>query len=215
MSSAYRYGNWDGAFNGDTASEIAQSRTDRDNHEIRRAGRFIPVMSEKQWQEGWPRRANSAWPSRPGCARSAADGNSRTTTSASTRSRCPRSCATTTRCPTAAALLAYHYQLDTDKGIVPGPYLRNYPHHTIRLDIPRGDKLRDYFNHRGLSAPDDELRYFEGCISKKASPLRPLSRVSKTDDKSLAAHKNLLTFILEDDLIREEITEVLLVSIAK
>ena len=42
-----------------------------------------------------------------------------------------------------------------------------------------------------------------------------LNRVSKTDDKSLAAHKNLLAFILEDGHIREQITEVLLVSIAK
>lgn len=42
-----------------------------------------------------------------------------------------------------------------------------------------------------------------------------LNRVSKTDDKSLAAHKQLLAFILDDDLIRDEITEVLLVSISK
>ncbi|KAK8067566.1 hypothetical protein PG996_006678 [Apiospora saccharicola] len=122
-----------------------------------------------------------------------------------------------------AALLAYHYQLDTEKGIAPGPYLRKYRDHTIRLDIPRGDKLRDYFNHRGLSTTGDELRHFEGCISKKvdfpvflvAAVEDNLNRVSKTDDNSLAAHKNLLIFILEDDLIREEITEVLLVSMAK
>lgn len=68
-----------------------------------------------------------------------------------------------------AALLAYHYQLDTEKGVAPGPDLRKYRDHTIRLDVPWGDKLGDYFHHRGLSATDDVLRYFEGAISKKAS----------------------------------------------
>ena len=42
-----------------------------------------------------------------------------------------------------------------------------------------------------------------------------MNRVKKIDDKSLAAHKRLLTFILEDDLIRQDITEMVLMSMAK
>lgn len=48
MSSFYRYGNFDGN-NGETASELAQARTDMTTAEIHRAGEKINVMSEEEW----------------------------------------------------------------------------------------------------------------------------------------------------------------------
>ncbi|KAK8876875.1 hypothetical protein PGQ11_001821 [Apiospora arundinis] len=124
----------------------------------------------------------------------------------------------------AAALLAYHYQIECENGTVRGPPdVYKYRNHNLQLDVPWDAKLKTFYHHRGLSVKDDELKYFEGCVSKKvdfpiflvAAVEDNLTRLSKNEDASLAAHKQLLAYILKDDLIREEITEVLLVSMEK
>lgn len=208
MSSAYRYGTWDGAFSGQTASEIAQSRTDEREAEIRRPGRKIDVMSEEEWQ----RRVAAAREKRAALEAQMREERRRRSRSDNEKARpildrylaevnlqrqyqkqMPKKLrdyhevpggSTVTKDEWKAAhqdighfltlaLLAYHYQLDEEKGIAAGPNLYKYPDHTLQLDVPQGHNLRAYFQHRGLSATDDELKYFEGCISKKVSHQSP------------------------------------------
>ncbi|KAK8872356.1 hypothetical protein PGQ11_002870 [Apiospora arundinis] len=123
----------------------------------------------------------------------------------------------------AAVLLAYHYGVDIKNGSAMGPPVYMYRSHTLQLDVPPDRGLKCYIEHRGLAASDDELRYFDGCIAKKvdfpvflvAAVEDNLKRLSKSKDSSLDADKQILAFILEDDLLIEEITEVILESMEK
>ncbi|KAK8073433.1 hypothetical protein PG994_004332 [Apiospora phragmitis] len=181
MSSAYRYGTWDGAWNGETASEIAQAKARRKkkSEEARRAYQekmaaeqhqrtlsdnekvqslLAPYVAEvnlqRQYQKQMPKKLLDYHEKPEGTAITSADWKASYQDIGHFLT---------------AALLAYHYQLDCEKGTVRGPNLYQYRDHAIRLDIPYDYSLNAYFRHRGLAATDGELKYFEGSISKKAS----------------------------------------------
>ena len=211
MSSAYRYGAWDGAFGGETASEMARGRTDAREDEIRRRGQRIDVMSEEEWQRRTAQaaRQRQAWHERLG-ARQARRGAAAPLSDEERaqplidryvaevnlqrqyRKQLPKKLRDYHAAPEgtlvsrddwddayedvghflAAALLAYHYQVDSGGGggrSVMGPDVGSCRNHNLQLDIPKAPNLECYFEHRGLSASDDELRYFKGCVAQKVS----------------------------------------------
>ncbi|KAJ5224160.1 uncharacterized protein N7469_007663 [Penicillium citrinum] len=91
-------------------------------------------------------------------------------------------------------LLAYEYQFDSEKGRQ-GPDLSQFRKFLIEANIPRSPSLKSYVEHRDVSIGDSQITYFENLIKKK---------------DGLEAQKILLEYILDDDLIREELLDIVL-----
>ncbi|OBS23305.1 hypothetical protein FPOA_03854 [Fusarium poae] len=119
----------------------------------------------------------------------------------------------------ASVLVAFHFQMDKILGHdVQGPGIRKFYEAEMQSDMPQDSTIRAYLEHRQVTVSDDEVKYLESLVTKKvdlpifilAASEDNLKRMSQTKDSSLSAPKALLEFVVEDDLIREEIIELFL-----
>ncbi|EKJ70220.1 hypothetical protein FPSE_09594 [Fusarium pseudograminearum CS3096] len=119
----------------------------------------------------------------------------------------------------AGVLVAFHFQLDKHNGNnVQGPGWGKFSDVGLEPDMPQNAALGAYLAHRRVPVSDDEVKYLESLIERKvdlpifiiAASEDNLKRISQTEGSSLSAPKALLEFLIQDDLMREEITELFL-----
>ncbi|KAH7183239.1 uncharacterized protein B0J16DRAFT_373744 [Fusarium flagelliforme] len=117
-----------------------------------------------------------------------------------------------------AALVSFHFQSDKEHGVVQGPGRVKFHEAGMERDMPETPTLQAYLTHRHVPVSDDEVNYFKSLVERKvdlpiflvAAAEDNLERISKTEGTSLAAPKALLEFVVEDELIREEVVEIFL-----
>jgi len=118
----------------------------------------------------------------------------------------------------AAALVSFHFQADEERGCVQGPGETKFWDAEMRVDMPDSPTLEAYLGNRNIPFSDDELKYFKSLVARKvdlpiflvATAEDNLQRIVNAGDPLLAAPEALLEFVVEDDLIREEMVEVFL-----
>jgi len=64
-------------------------------------------------------------------------------------------------------MVAYHYQLDLEKGTVCGPDFSKLRWSSFEPDLPVNGSLPAYMEHRRVEISEDEAAYFRGLVNQK------------------------------------------------